>query len=240
MGRPTRTREEKRKDLLTAKRQSAAAASSCMRAETVENARKRTRSPSVPACTKRPAVNPRACECATGQFPGAFGTPKEKAPGLPGLLSGGAGNRTLSNTGRKRTQSDRNGRKRTRIRRLEREDAPVCDRVTTRCDRFGVPRYQRHRSVGRGWRRPGSAIRGGLSSLIVTSTKPKRRIVSRRSPAPMLLETGNIAIQGTGKELFASQRFGRRTRAPPDGAAEGPSGAAGSRERFAMARAPDG
>jgi hypothetical protein len=56
-----------------------------------------------------------------------------------GQMNGGAGNRTLRERGRKRTQTDPSGRKRTRIRRLEREDAPVCDRDTTRCDRFGVP-----------------------------------------------------------------------------------------------------
>jgi excisionase family DNA binding protein len=76
---------------------------------------------------------------APGQNPGSFGTPKEKAPKNRGLRSGGAGNRTLGQAGRKRTQTDPNRRKRTTNRRVEQEDAPVCDRDATRCVRFGVP-----------------------------------------------------------------------------------------------------
>lgn len=34
-------------------------------------------------------------------------------------------------------------RERTRMRRLEREDAPVCDRGTTRCNLFSVPSVAR-------------------------------------------------------------------------------------------------
>lgn len=56
-----------------------------------------------------------------------------------GLDSGGAGNRTPRSRGRKRTQTDPSGRRRTKSRSLEPVDAPVRDRVTTQCDRFGVP-----------------------------------------------------------------------------------------------------
>lgn len=63
----------------------------------------------------------------------------ETASEFAGMTSGGAGNRTLRKAGRKRTQTDPKGRIRTRIRTLDREDAPVCDRDTTRCNRFDVP-----------------------------------------------------------------------------------------------------